>query len=154
MTGSSWFCQACWAEVPSDASSCPRCGRSFQERLSCREALARALPSPEPFTARRAAFLLGRLHDPSSVGALTDAVASGDPHVAAEAVIALGGIGTPRGHAGGSSGRETSMGDGSPNDGPDPARVRGPLTLLLFHSRLESRRSASRRSHETRPPIW
>jgi hypothetical protein len=95
VNGQTWFCQGCWAEVPQDASSCPLCGRSLEERLGYREALQRALRSPEPLTARRAAFLLGLLADPSSVGALTEALDTGDPFVAGEAVVALGRIGTP-----------------------------------------------------------
>lgn len=69
-----WFCPACWAEVERATESCPRCGSdlgaldaSFYE-----EKLRRALWHPEGFTARRAAWLLGRRRDAGAVGALAE----------------------------------------------------------------------------------
>jgi HEAT repeat protein len=90
-----YFCPHCWHEHARDALTCPSCGASVTERLPYREALELALACPEALTARRAAYILGELHDPASVRALADAVEIGDPYVAAEAVEALAKIGVP-----------------------------------------------------------
>ncbi len=95
MSGPTWFCQWCWAEVAPQAKSCGQCGHSLEERLSYTEALESALRCPEGLTARRAAYLLGKRRDQHAVAALGRAVEEGDPYLAAEAVEALGRIGSP-----------------------------------------------------------
>ena len=84
-----YFCMSCWSEIPPDTRRCPSCGRSTSKRLPYRQALERALRSPEEFTARRAAYLLGLLADPGSVPPLARAIEEGDPYVVAEAAAAL-----------------------------------------------------------------
>jgi HEAT repeat protein len=88
------FCRHCWHEVEPDARVCPACGAAQDERLPYREELELALACPEALTACRAAFLLGELGEACSVPALARAVDSGDPYVAAEAVLSLWRIGT------------------------------------------------------------
>lgn len=95
MTGPTWSCQWCWAEVAPDAKSCRACGRLLEERLPYGEALEAALRCPEGLTARRAAYLLGKRRDRHAVSALRRAADEGDPYLAAEAIEALGRIGTP-----------------------------------------------------------
>src|SRR4030042_1698400 len=80
-----YFCMSFSSEIPPDTRRCPSCGRSTSKRLPYRQALERALRSPEEFTARRAAYLLGLLADPGSVPPLARAIEEGDPSVVAEA---------------------------------------------------------------------
>jgi HEAT repeat protein len=94
-----FFCRHCWYEHSADAETCPSCGSRTQRDISYREALELALACPEALTARRAAYLLGKLRDPKAVPALARALAEGDPYVAAEAVIALGKIEAPEARA-------------------------------------------------------
>jgi hypothetical protein len=67
-----YFCPSCWREVPPHASRCSACSADLealdQEPFVLK--LERALGHPEPSTARRAAWLLGRLGRQSSVLAL------------------------------------------------------------------------------------
>lgn len=94
MSTEAHLCPHCWREIPAEAQLCPHCGRSTNERLPYREALELALDCPEALTARRAAYLLGRLRDPASVPALRRALAGEDPYVAGEALASLAKIGT------------------------------------------------------------
>jgi HEAT repeat protein len=94
-----YFCMSCWSEIPPDTRRCPSCGRSTSKRLPYRQALERALRSPEEFTARRAAYLLGLLADPGSIPPRARALQEGDPYVAAEAALALARINSPEARA-------------------------------------------------------
>ncbi|MDE2149460.1 MAG: HEAT repeat domain-containing protein [Gammaproteobacteria bacterium] len=91
-----FFCPQCWAEVAEQDTRCPACGADLSRRLPYREALQRALRHPEPQTARRAAYLLGRLGQRVAVPALVSALDSDDPYVAGEAAAALAKIGGAR----------------------------------------------------------
>lgn len=64
-----FFCPRCWAEVERDASACPRCGSDLDalDEAAYAEKLRRALWHPEGFTARRAAWLLGRRREKGAV---------------------------------------------------------------------------------------
>lgn len=90
------FCPSCWNEVPADAPRCPSCsadldaldGEPFDLKLE------RALDHPEAETARRAAWLLGRVGGPRSVPALLRRYRSGaDPYLALTVVESLAHIG-------------------------------------------------------------
>jgi HEAT repeat protein len=89
------FCPHCWREHPAASTTCPSCGAQLAKRLPYREALELALACPEATTARRAAYLLGEIRDSASIPALTRAVETGDPYVAAEAIQSLAKIGGP-----------------------------------------------------------
>jgi HEAT repeat protein len=55
------FCQRCWAEISPETERCPHCGADAKERLPLRDALELALEARDALTARRAAYLLGKL---------------------------------------------------------------------------------------------
>lgn len=93
-----FFCPACWAAVPPDATVCPVCGADLAaldaEPFDVR--LARALWSPEPDTARLAAEVLGRRRSAGAVPELVRRLRAGtDPYLGAEIAVALGRIGGP-----------------------------------------------------------
>jgi hypothetical protein len=88
-----YFCPHCWAEVAAQDRRCAGCGADLTDRPGYRQALELALRCPEALTARRAAYLLGRLGDALAVPALIQALAHGDPYVAAEACTALARLG-------------------------------------------------------------
>jgi len=88
-----YFCPQCWAEVAAQAPRCAACGADLTGRPAYRQALEWALRCPEALTARRAAYLLGRLGDRRAVPALIEALKQGDPYVAAEACAALAQLG-------------------------------------------------------------
>jgi len=67
-----FFCPDCWSEVRPRAPICPSCGSNLEalDEASYVEKLCRALWHPEGFTARRAAWLLGRRREGGAVEAL------------------------------------------------------------------------------------
>ncbi|MCS7039816.1 MAG: HEAT repeat domain-containing protein [Anaerolineae bacterium] len=90
------YCPNCWQEVPAAAEYCPSCGADLTEATAdYTDKLIAALRHPEPFTRRRAAYVLGLRRDARGVPALIavlEAVGD-DPYVRAEAALALGAIG-------------------------------------------------------------
>lgn len=89
-----YFCTNCWKTVSENDRVCPYCGWAFDKPSTYVERLILALVSPDGATARRAAWLLGRIGDPRAVPALIERLNYGDAYVAAEAVIALARIGS------------------------------------------------------------
>jgi len=91
-----FFCAACWHVVSESDRTCPACGDDLT-RLDAEPftmKLARALWSPEPLTARRAAFLLGQNGDKGTTAELLRRYDAGaDPYLSAEIAAALGRIG-------------------------------------------------------------
>lgn len=90
------YCPACWREIPAEADRCPFCGTALSNDTADYTAkLIAALRHPEPFTRRRAAYLLGLRRDARGVSALIAVLetADDDPYVRAEAALALGAIG-------------------------------------------------------------
>lgn len=91
-----YFCPSCWSEVPRDAARCPHCSADLGalDREPFVLKLERALDHPEAATARRAAWLLGRLGEPRSVPALRRRYRAGvDPYMAETIVESLARIG-------------------------------------------------------------
>ncbi len=66
------FCSNCWAENPSDAAVCDRCGTSFAETepIFYDQKLMRALHHPVPETREMAARLLGQRRDQQALPVL------------------------------------------------------------------------------------
>ncbi len=94
------YCPHCWAEVDAAAEVCPACQARLADSGSYVAKLIAALRHPEPFTQRRAAYVLGLLRDPSAVEALAAVLAGpADPYVKGEAAHALGAIGDGAAHA-------------------------------------------------------
>lgn len=95
------YCPACWQEVPAEATRCPACGADLTDAAAdYTDKLIAALRHPEPFTRRRAAYVLGLRRDARGVPALIavlEAVGD-DPYVRAEAAFALGAIGGEEAH--------------------------------------------------------
>jgi len=89
-----YFCPQCWTEVGSGDQQCPRCGADLTEDRDYFDKLVLALESPDYTTARRAAYLLGVAGDPRAVPYLVRQLGKEDPYLAAEAVQALGRIGS------------------------------------------------------------
>ena len=89
-----YFCPKCWKAVSENATVCPHCGWSLDKSSTYVEKLILALASPDGATARRAAYLLGKLGDSRAVPSLVERLNHGDAYVAAEAVTALARIGT------------------------------------------------------------
>jgi HEAT repeat protein len=89
------YCPVCWQEIPAGAERCPSCGAAVDETADYTDKLIAALRHPEPFTRRRAAYLLGLRRDGRGVPALIAVLetADNDPYVRAEAALALGAIG-------------------------------------------------------------
>lgn len=88
------YCPCCWTEVSADTPICPRCQAQQADFGSYLAKLIAALAHPEPFTQRRAAYILGLLRDPSAVEALAAVLwTAADPYVKGEAAHALGAIG-------------------------------------------------------------
>lgn len=94
-----YYCPTCWSEAGERDVRCRVCGADLTRRRSYREALERALHHPEAQTARRAAYLLGRLGLAAAVPALVAALDGSDPYVAGEAAAALARIGGIRARA-------------------------------------------------------
>lgn len=90
------YCPSCWAELAPDAQVCPQCGADLTA-LGAEDYTAKliaALRHPEPFTQRRAAYVLGLRCDPRAVPALVETMeGSADVYVRGEAAAALGKIG-------------------------------------------------------------
>lgn len=91
------FCWNCFQTIDSDDALCRDCGRQQNPVPGdLREKLIRALKHPIGETRRRASFLLGQKRVSEATADLDDLVEQDpDPYVAAEAVTALGKIGTP-----------------------------------------------------------
>lgn len=89
------YCPTCWHEVDAGAALCPHCGADLtQSRGSYTAKLIAALRHPEPWTQRRAAYVLGLVADPDVVDALIETMASeADVYVRGEVACALGKIG-------------------------------------------------------------
>lgn len=90
-----YFCTRCWEAVSENDTVCPHCGWAIDRSRTYIEKLILALASPDGTTARRAAYLLGRIGDPQAVPSLIGRLDCDDAYVAAEAVTALARIGTP-----------------------------------------------------------
>lgn len=87
-------CPHCWTEVDAETPVCPRCQARLADSGSYVAKLIAALRHPEPFTQRRAAYVLGLLREPSAVEPLAAVMqTSADPYVKGEATHALGTIG-------------------------------------------------------------
>lgn len=96
------YCPSCWAELAPNAQVCPRCGADLTalDAEDYTDKLIAALRHPEPFTQRRAAYVLGLRRDPRAVPALVEAMkGSADVYVRGEAAAALGKIGGPEAEA-------------------------------------------------------
>lgn len=88
-----FFCPACWKEVPEGSKICPHCGTSLEEsaRESFFEKLVGSLDHPIGFQAATAATTLGKLKDPRGVRHLLEVFSrSRDPEVHESAIWALG----------------------------------------------------------------
>lgn len=94
-----YFCPACWREIPPGVSACPVCkadliseaARPFVEKLR------RALNHPEPETAMRAAWILGERREQSGVDDLIRTLdKASDSFVVEAAAEALGKIRDPK----------------------------------------------------------
>ncbi len=92
-----YFCPFCWNEIKETDKVCPYChsdlssyhGKSFEEKL------INALNHPERETARRAAYILGRLKNASAVKKLVELFEkTTDPYIKMEILEALHYIGT------------------------------------------------------------
>lgn len=87
-----YFCPNCFEEIPSQADTCPHCGYRLAEwgAADFDEKLTRALRHPEPFTRRRAAYVLGERKTASAFTALLAAFQNdSDPYFKAEILRAL-----------------------------------------------------------------
>jgi len=87
-----YFCPSCLNEIQSQAEICPICGYDLKkwDDLHFDEKLIQALHHPEPFTRRRAAYLLGERRTASAFLPLWDAFQSAsDPYLKAEILRAL-----------------------------------------------------------------
>ena len=94
-----FFCPACWFEIPAAAETCGHCGADLAalDAETFERKLARALDSPEPMTARRAAGILGRRGGKFALRALVSRLRRDpDPFLAGEIAQALGRIGGTR----------------------------------------------------------
>jgi len=107
------------ARLIASASACSRA--SYLAKLIA------ALRHPEPFTQRRAAYILGLLHDPSAVEALAAVLAgSADPYVKGEAAHSLGASG---------GGRACEIPQQVTQDETQPSMVRRTATAALDNQR-------------------
>lgn len=91
-----YFCPSCWTEVPPHAARCPACSADLGalDREPFVRKLERALNHPETSTARRAAWLLGKLGSQRSVPALLQRFRAGsDLYLTATIVESLARIG-------------------------------------------------------------
>jgi len=91
------YCPYCWLEIDQGATLCPRCGANLaDDHRDYIDKLISALHHPEPFTQRRAAYVLGLLANPRSVKALATLLTEdeADPYVRAQAAEALGAVST------------------------------------------------------------
>ena len=93
------YCPKCWAENQPGEKVCRRCGASLKAKTGedFVDKLIAALGHPEPLTRRRAAWILGELHERRALGPLIAAVESStDLDLLEGAVEALGKIGDVR----------------------------------------------------------
>jgi HEAT repeat protein len=92
----------CWKPMPGQARVCPHC-RAALDPADAEDYLTKlvgALSHPDYLTRRRAAFVLGWLHDKRAVVPLIEVLGQeADPYVRAEAVTAIGAIGSEEGYA-------------------------------------------------------
>lgn len=89
------FCHVCWAENPFLTEVCQACGSPLHDPDSTFvQKLILALRHPEPLTAARSAWLLGKLRAHEAVEPLVEVLAtSSDPGVLRAVAEALGEIG-------------------------------------------------------------
>lgn len=93
------YCPKCWAENQPGDRVCRRCGALLKAKKGedFVDKLIAALGHPEPLTRRRAAWILGELHERRALGPLIASVESStDLDLLEGAVEALGKIGDPR----------------------------------------------------------
>jgi HEAT repeat protein len=92
-----YFCPFCWNEIKETDKVCPYChselsgyyNKNFEEKL------INALNHPERETARRAAYILGRLKSANAVKKLVELFGlTTDPYIKMEILEALYNIGT------------------------------------------------------------
>ncbi len=92
-----FYCPACWREVPEDVRACPHCKANLERPTlghDYAEKLIGALDHPEPTTPVRAAWILGMRREARAVARLAQLVQeSEDPYIVEAAVEALGKIG-------------------------------------------------------------
>ena len=94
-----FFCPACWKEVPEKTQVCPHCGASIEERSreSFEEKLIGALRHPISFQAATVALTLGRLRERRAVEPLLEVFErTRDSEVHEAAIWALGELRDPR----------------------------------------------------------
>jgi len=92
-------CPKCWAENHPGDEGCQRCGAPLKAEPGENfvDKLIAALGHPEPLTRRRAAWILGELHERRALDPLIMAVeTSTDPDLLEGAVEAMGKIGDER----------------------------------------------------------
>lgn len=93
------YCPKCWAENQPGDKVCRRCGALLKSGAGedFVDKLIGALGHPEPLTRRRAAWILGELHERRALGPLIAAIESStDLDLLEGAVEALGKIGDAR----------------------------------------------------------
>lgn len=92
-----FYCPACWREVPEKVEVCPHCAAEIQCLLDERDYVAKliaALSHREPTTPIRAASILGRLKAGAAVVPLMRLLKGpSDVYIKAAAIEALGNIG-------------------------------------------------------------
>lgn len=85
-----WFCMACFAEVPPDAARCPACGASTDRERSYEQRLLAALSHRLSDRRLLAAELLGRIRSRAAIPRLAEfALDATDPYLQAAAARAL-----------------------------------------------------------------
>jgi HEAT repeat protein len=95
----SYFCPACWREIPPGIRTCAKCGADLiaEDARPFTEKLVHALRHPMPETAARAAWILGERREEGAVDDLIRALEKTDDRYLAEAAAeALGKIGNAR----------------------------------------------------------
>jgi len=93
-----YYCPKCRDDFPEDLDRCPRCDLDISAYYRAKDYVDRliiALRHPEPETAGRAAWLLGKIKDERAVAPLIGLIGeTDDVYIARTAVEALGEIGT------------------------------------------------------------
>lgn len=93
-----YYCPKCRDDFSEDLERCPRCGLDINSYYNAKDYVDKliiALRHPEPETAVRAAWLLGKIKDERAVAPLIGLIGeTDDVYVARTAVEALGEIGT------------------------------------------------------------